>query len=181
MFLRRSTPLYTELVPTEAANQHIIASNCNNITSLMEFTKKLPPLTSLIVHLEIDSDDIMVLDGLRTDERFQVITHKPQCGITHAMLDTLNKSSMGTVVYFSGDEIFIWSMVKLAKKVGITDGNIILNKCGSKRNVYCAHCSTINIADNSSIIQCNRCGTSLFVRNHFSRRMGAYLGVRVDD
>lgn len=181
MLLRRSTPLYTELVPTEAANQHIIASNCNNITSLMEFTKKLPPLALLIIHLEIDSDDIMALDSLRTDEKFQVITHKPQHGITHAMLNTLNKSSMGTVVYFSGDEVFIWSMVKLAKNSGITDDKIILNRCGSKRNVYCAHCSTINIADYSSIIQCNTCGTSLFVRNHFSRRMGAYLGVRADN
>lgn len=181
MFLRRDTPLYTELVPTEAVNQHIIASNCNNIISLLDFIQKLPPLALCIIHLEIDGDNIMGLDGLRIDEKCQLIMHRPQNGITRAILNTLDNSRMGTMVYFSGDEVFIWSMMKLANKVGLTDDNIILNKCGFKRNVYCAHCSTINITDNSSIIQCNTCGTSLLVRNHFSRRMGAYLGARADD
>ena len=48
------------------------------------------------------------------------------------------------------------------------------------RTVYCVHCRLMNEGVTTTVHRCVRCGTSLTVRDHFSRPLGAYMGVSVD-
>ena len=42
------------------------------------------------------------------------------------------------------------------------------------------HCRTITRGVHTNIVSCSGCGRSLFVRDHFSRRLGAYMGFQID-
>lgn len=51
-----------------------------------------------------------------------------------------------------------------------------------QRRVYCTHCRWVTSAPIavSAAVDCAGCGTPLAVYHHFSRRLGAYMGYRVD-
>ena len=53
--------------------------------------------------------------------------------------------------------------------------------CGnSARRVYCIHCQASNENVTTNIVQCIGCGRHLLVRDHYSRRLAAYMGVMAD-
>jgi predicted RNA-binding Zn-ribbon protein involved in translation (DUF1610 family) len=88
---------------------------------------------------------------------------------------------MGTQFYVAGREAFIWAVVDVLKQVGVQDKNVMKEVSGTlARSVYCVHCKTINQYVTHSIHTCTSCGLNLIVRDHFSRRMGAYMGYMVD-
>ncbi|WP_279649500.1 dimethylamine monooxygenase subunit DmmA family protein [Pseudomonas cyclaminis] len=48
------------------------------------------------------------------------------------------------------------------------------------RQVYCAHCGLTQAAGPAPLLNCIGCHVGLEVRTHFSRRLGAYLGVCIN-
>jgi hypothetical protein len=42
------------------------------------------------------------------------------------------------------------------------------------------HCRTLNDGVTGNVFACAGCGASLFVRDHFSARLAAFMGVQVD-
>ena len=65
--------------------------------------------------------------------------------------------------------------------MGLDKDEYDLTHAGSeRRRVYCIHCRafTENVATN--IVACSGCGAHLLVRDHFSRRLAAFMGVQVD-
>lgn len=52
---------------------------------------------------------------------------------------------------------------------------------GSKaRRMQCVHCKGITEDVTTDPFECSHCGLSLFVRDHYSRRLAAFQGVCVD-
>ena len=49
-----------------------------------------------------------------------------------------------------------------------------------ERRVSCVHCRTINPGVTTTLVTCAGCGVTLSVRDHFSRRLSAFLGVQAD-
>ncbi|MFN3986985.1 MAG: dimethylamine monooxygenase subunit DmmA family protein [Rhodocyclaceae bacterium] len=87
---------------------------------------------------------------------------------------------VGTRLYLCGDESFIWSMQRLALAGGLVEDEIEHLRVGSRRTVYCVHCATAQESDEAPEIVCSACGLRLTVREHFSRRLGAYMAVCTD-
>ena len=84
-------------------------------------------------------------------------------------------------LYLQGTEPFMWSLATVAGRAGLSPSQIRMQHAGSlKRRVWCTHChqTTENVTTN--IATCAGCGRELLVRDHFSRRLGAFMGVMVD-
>jgi predicted RNA-binding Zn-ribbon protein involved in translation (DUF1610 family) len=99
----------------------------------------------------------------------------PQLGVR------LSRDRAGLRLYAIGSEAFVWDAYNIAIAAGLVPGEISLHRAGPLvRRVYCTHCRTMieNVAVN--IVPCPACGASLTVRDHFSRRLAAFMGVKVD-
>jgi hypothetical protein len=95
--------------------------------------------------------------------------------------DNLVHSLMGTRLYVAGPESFIGLCMKIALEFNLNQDEIRAEECGtSARRVYCIHCRTTAEDVRTNIVQCAGCGRWLLVRDHYSRRLAAYMGVMVD-
>jgi DNA-directed RNA polymerase subunit RPC12/RpoP len=93
----------------------------------------------------------------------------------------LAREAAGLRLYAVGTEAFLWDAHRVAAQAGLGQGEVYLSHAGSlKRRVYCSHCKTMNEDVTTSLVKCRACGANLFVRDHFSRRLAAFMGVAVD-
>jgi hypothetical protein len=94
---------------------------------------------------------------------------------------TLGQSLMGTRLYVAGPESFIGLVMKIALEFNLNKDEIRAEECGSlARRVYCIHCRATTESVRTNIVQCIRCRRWLLVRDHYSRRLAAYMGVMAD-
>lgn len=94
---------------------------------------------------------------------------------------TLSTATMGTRLYAAGTEPFIGSVVQVALENAIDPKSVIKEHRGSaKRRVQCVHCKGFTEDVTATPFKCAHCGLNLFVRDHYSRRLGAFQGVCVD-
>lgn len=93
----------------------------------------------------------------------------------------LSQAKMGTRVYIAGTEGFIGQAMLVALNHGVDHASIHTEHRGSAaRRVQCVHCKGITENVKTSPFTCSHCGLSLLVRDHYSRRIGAFQGVNID-
>ncbi|EXF47084.1 hypothetical protein BAY1663_00582 [Pseudomonas sp. BAY1663] len=92
----------------------------------------------------------------------------------------LERAEVGTRLYVVGDEAFLWHVYRLARHAGLLGDEIELFKNGARRRLYCVHCGTFQEIGEEGEAGCSGCGVRLLVREHFSQRLGAYMGVCLD-
>jgi hypothetical protein len=93
----------------------------------------------------------------------------------------LTTATMGMRLYVTGTEPFIGDAVQASMEAGIDFRSVRSEHRGSaKRRVQCVHCKGFTDDVTVSPVVCAHCGLSLFVRDHFSRRLGAFQGVCID-
>jgi hypothetical protein len=94
---------------------------------------------------------------------------------------TLGQSLMGTRLYIAGPESFIGLGLKIALEFNLNKDEIRAEECGTlARRVYCIHCRATTENVRTNIVSCAGCARWLLVRDHYSRRLAAYMGVMVD-
>jgi hypothetical protein len=94
---------------------------------------------------------------------------------------TLGQSLMGTRLYVAGPESFIGLVMKIALEFNLNKDEIRAEECGTlARRVYCIHCRVTTENVRTNIVRCVDCDRWLLVRDHYSRRLAAYMGVMVD-
>jgi predicted RNA-binding Zn-ribbon protein involved in translation (DUF1610 family) len=93
----------------------------------------------------------------------------------------LATAHMGTRLYVAGTEGFIGQVVQLALAHGLDHHSVRTEHRGSlARRVQCIHCKGITEPVTTNIVACAHCGVNLLVRDHYSRRLGAFMGVSAD-
>lgn len=93
----------------------------------------------------------------------------------------LDNASMGTRIYIAGTEGFIGQIIQVALEFGVDFNSLRTEHRGSlARRVQCVHCKGITDNVTATPYVCSHCGLSLLVRDHYSRRLGAFQGVNVD-
>ena len=93
----------------------------------------------------------------------------------------LARSLMGTRLYVAGPESFIGLVMQIALEFNLNKDEIRAEECGSlARRVYCIHCRVTTENVRTNIVRCGVCERWLLVRDHYSRRLAAYMGVMVD-
>jgi hypothetical protein len=94
---------------------------------------------------------------------------------------SLEVALMGTRLYVAGPESFIGLAMKLALEFDLNQDEIRAEEIGTRaRRVYCVHCRDTAEDVRTNIVACAGCGRWLLVRDHYSRRLAAYMGVMVD-
>ena len=101
----------------------------------------------------------------------------PMSRITKALTD----ASMGLQIYLAGTESLIGVAQSEAMKAGFPHDGMQTEHRGSlARRVQCVHCKGITENVKTDPYVCSHCGLSLYVRDHYSRRIAAFQGVNID-
>jgi len=104
-----------------------------------------------------------------------------QDALLAAFRTVLEESFMGTRLYVAGPESFIGLAMKIALEFDLNKDEIRAEEVGSlARRVHCVHCRSATLDVRTNIVRCTGCGRWLLVRDHYSRRLAAYMGVMVD-
>lgn len=161
-----SKPVYAALPPPLVGERRVLVTQD---ASLAE---------AVALHGQLSADGQPVeLASLRGETATRCATFD---GLRVRVLSLLSSSPVGTRLYVCGDESFLWRIHALARDSGLLDEEIHLVKVGQQRDLYCVHCATRQHIAAESAVTCSGCGVRLTVREHFSRRLGAYMGVCLD-
>lgn len=90
-------------------------------------------------------------------------------------------AGMGLQAFLAGSAGLIGQAQARLLAAGLPGGAIQADHCGPPaRRMQCVHCKTIaeNVATDP--YTCPGCGRALLVRDHYSRRLGAFQGVCID-
>lgn len=139
-------------------------------------------------YLLVTQDDaVETLQRLGVELSDTRIDHLQLSGITdpsalqQALSERLAHACVGLRLVLEGDEAFVWSLHALARKAGMQPDEIrIVRRPDGCRQVFCVHCANCQATRLAGPIACAHCGVVLEVRQHLSRRLGAYLGVCAD-
>jgi dimethylamine monooxygenase subunit C len=101
--------------------------------------------------------------------------------LSDALVERLAQAEMGLRLYMAGHEAFLWQINQVCSEMGLRDGEIQREACGSlARRVFCVHCRNLLEDVTTNPVPCPRCHVLLEVRDHFSRALAAYIGVVVN-
>jgi hypothetical protein len=104
-----------------------------------------------------------------------------EAGLLSMLERALADAKIGLRIYALGTEPFIWSVRQIAERYSLAREAVKVSHSGSlQRRVYCIHCRTQNEGVRTNVVACGGCGRQLLVRDHFSRRLAAFMGVQVD-
>ena len=179
----RSKPIYSTLIwqPHATAHLVLVEGDAGAIAAIRLFQQMQPMQRTLLIQLASDnvaSKYSAALQAVVADE-LQIVSSDVL--LAQALESFLSKATMGLRIYVAGSENFMWSVAEIAQGYGINEADIFKELTGTlARSVYCVHCKAITHHVHHNISKCDGCGRMLFIRDHFSRRLGAYMGLMVD-
>ena len=177
----RSKPIYTSLVWHDKATSHLLVAQGDGGMAVLKIFQLMHPKQPITVlyACNLNSKDYAKTLKKVVPEGLQILNSEEDVLLT--LNNILPTMSMGMRLYVAGSEGFIWAASECAKKFGIEDMNIMKELTGTlARSVYCVHCKATTHDITTNIGKCCGCERMLFVRDHFSRRLGAYMGLMVD-
>jgi hypothetical protein len=170
-----SRPVYAPLQPQSEAGRHWLVLDGPSMDQalLANLTSAFAPVAQRLqvwwigpVAQAIDLSPVAVLADLPV--------------LTRALAD-LEPLCVSDRLFVQGNEPFVWSVFLAARQLGLAEGQIQLAHAGSqRRRIWCTHCHGFTEGVSTSTVACAGCGRELLVRDHFSRRHGAFMGVMVD-
>ncbi len=179
----KSRPVYAPLSP-RPGRRHLIVANDEGALAVLELAGAAPDgflaKTSLIYVAggSAAAGHGARLGQLGADDYREAPSEAAALTSFRALLDA---ARMGTQVYVAGTENFIAQIVQAALDAGLELRAIGADHRGSlERRVQCVHCKAITEHVTTQPVDCSGCGLALLVRDHYSRRIGAFQGVSID-
>ena len=178
----RSRPIHTVLRHDATGRFHLLAGQGSGGESLLRLLTTLGEGAEYHVIYATESvsgRDFSEPLRLRCGSVIQLVSAKTEA--VAAVDQALSGCVMGTRLYVAGSESFIGSIAQVAFSYSMNADEVQCEHCGSSaRRVYCVHCKTSNENVTTNIAKCAGCGRHLLIRDHYSLRLGAYLGVMAD-
>ncbi len=180
----KSRPQYSGLHAIPAAETNLIAAEGEGIQAVLRMMGEAPDgfaSRSRLVYAETGDPATHDLDCLRAFGLDDIdVVPEPDEAIRY-LERLLDAATMGTRLYTVGTEGFIGRVVQHAINHGIDHTSILTEHSGSlARRVQCVHCKQVTENVTVSVYTCPGCGLSLFVRDHYSRRLAAFQAVCVN-
>lgn len=120
-------------------------------------------------------------DGLRALNPAQFYEGPSYAAAVSRIKRVLSDAKVGLQVYLSGTESLMGQAMNEATQAGVPHAAIQTEHRGSTaRRMQCVHCKGFTEDVEVDPFQCSHCGLTLFVRDHYSRRLAAYQGVCID-
>lgn len=175
-----SKPVYKALEWEYLAKSHIVIGEGSAGLSILRLCQlKLPQGAIKILYVPQEGADYTTsLQALMGSQLHVLDDNK---ALWYFFDQLLKYSTMGTKIYAAGSEQFLWETTTMAAKHGVMNADVMREQTDTlARSVYCVHCKTITHNVKTNIASCAGCQRHLFVRDHFSRRLNAYMGLMVD-
>ena len=180
----KSRPQYRGLRAVASARRHLVSVEGEGVKALRALFDGAPAGFSERAEIlyavpgEDPQEYRAALEALRPRSCEVFATGDDVLGALDRLLAT---ALMSTRLYAAGTEGFIGRVVKLAVEHGVDHRSVLTEHSGSlARRVQCVHCKGFTENVTTSIFECGHCGTLLFVRDHYSRRLAAFQGVSVN-
>lgn len=179
----KSRPVYGRLKPVTEASLHIIAAQGEGAQAVVEaFSDQGILARSLILFAACPatngSGHIHALHALSA-KAVDVVPCVNDLLVRLPIL--LEGVTMGTRLYVAGTEGFIGQVCSQALHHAVDADAIQTERRGPlTRRVQCVHCKSFTDDVIASPAQCAHCGLQMLVRDHYSRRLGAFMGVCID-
>jgi dimethylamine monooxygenase subunit C len=168
-----SRPVYYPLLPDTAASSHLLLIETEALKDgqIAYLAKTFGPVSQQLQVL-VTGDNVSLPDATSFASLESTLL-----ALDHA----LEQANMGQRVYALGSEPYLWSIYNAALNRGLDRLQVHLCHSGSlKRRVWCTHCHAFTENVTTNIVTCSHCARPLLVREHFSRRFGAFMGVQID-
>ncbi|AWI79367.1 hypothetical protein CEW87_08285 [Parazoarcus communis] len=171
-----SRPRYRELVAEDTAGAHLLIVEGDTLTprQMAALAAAFAPVAERMQTWLVSAPATALAPG-----RVRKLQTVEEAAATLEHMD--EGFGIADRLYLQGTEPFMWMLAAAATRAGLSPTQIRMQHAGSlKRRVWCTHChqTTENVTTN--IATCAGCGRELLVRDHFSRRLGAFMGVMVD-
>jgi hypothetical protein len=179
----KSRPVYPGLSPDLNARSNLIVCNKVGAAAVRELFSRADSAFA-------DRSTVLIAEPLSdADARAIEVELSPATvGFFQALSATiarlrefLDGSPMGLRLYAAGSEPLIGSVVQAAADYSIDHLSIRTEHRGSlMRRIQCVHCKGFTDNVTTNLVTCSQCGLTLFVRDHYSRRLAAFQGVCID-
>lgn len=179
----KSRPVYATLAP-RPGRPHLLVANEEGGAALVELLAAAPEGFAAEAHVTyVPGGSAPAGHATRLAAALPAtLREAPTAAAALALVrETLATARMGTQLYVAGTEDFIGQVVQAALDAGMELGAIGAEHRGSlERRVQCVHCKSITDRVTTQPVACSGCGRALLVRDHYSRRIGAFQGVSID-
>ncbi|WP_405401841.1 dimethylamine monooxygenase subunit DmmA family protein [Paracoccus sp. Ld10] len=174
-----SRPTYRTLV-SRGGRPSLMVADGAGAAALLALAKGDPMVMrhAHVIYLPRGHDAGMDLQALQPAGFTQAASYD---AVLSRLRKLLAEATMTTQLYLAGTEALIGKVVAEALAVGLHPDAIQSEHRGSAaRRMQCVHCKGMTEEVTTDPVVCSHCGLTLFVRDHFSRRLGAFQGVCVD-
>jgi dimethylamine monooxygenase subunit C len=180
----KSRPVYAALEP-RPGKLHIIVADCQGADAVTDMLAKANDRSGMLAAAHVmycpgptGVDLSLRLEGLGAAQFFRAPTIP---SLLPRLVRVLADAHMGTQFYLAGTESLIGQAEREIMATGFPFAAIQKEHRGSTlRRVQCVHCKGITENVATDPFKCSHCGLSLFVRDHYSRRLAAFQGVNID-
>lgn len=182
----RSKPVYVPLSPDTGGRQHLLVGHGVGATPLLNLVQGLATsgASTRASRQMLYVSDPQAPDGpgqVASADVATALVYPDTAGLLGGLRQALTAARMGLRLYVAGPEAFIGQIMTLAFEFNLNKDEIRAEECGSlARRVHCVHCKTVTENVTTNIVECTGCQRWLIVRDHYSRRFAAYMGVMVD-
>jgi hypothetical protein len=185
----KSKPVYAPLAADTGGRYHLLVGFGPGAAATLRVAQELKSaaadaLTRARVLLAPDAHADASSPGAMTFENLgvgRVQSFEGRASLLTAFRAILEESLMGTRLYVAGPESAIGLTMKIALEFNLNKDEIRAEEVGSRaRRVWCVHCRAVSEGVTTNLVNCPGCARWLLVRDHYSRRLAAYMGVMVD-
>ncbi|MGR3571550.1 dimethylamine monooxygenase subunit DmmA family protein [Brevirhabdus sp.] len=176
-----SRPVYGKLEP-RPGKAHLMVADAEGAEALLDLARADAALMGKchIIYIPKNADPAL-LEQLEAAGAKQLYVGPSYEAAVPRLRRVLADAHMGLQVYLTGTEGLMGQAMREAVEAGIPHSAIQTEHRGSTaRRMQCVHCKGITEDVETDPFVCSHCGLNLFVRDHYSRRMAAFQGVRVD-
>jgi hypothetical protein len=178
----KSRPVYGTLTP-QAGKSHLLIADAEGAAAILDLAKEAPP--GFFAAAEImyfpGSECRHYVEALKALSPGKFYEGPSFAAALPRLRQILESAHMGLRLYVAGTEVLISQVELAAGEVGVDHRAIQTEHRGSlARRVQCVHCKGITENVTTQPYTCSHCGLLLLVRDHYSRRIGAFQGVCIN-
>ena len=180
----KSRPVYDRLQPMAGGLRHLIAGQGSGGEAMLRLIADMSPeqrRNSTLLYSTESFSGHNHLQALQAAEAGGLDVFASNQQLLDALRDHLGAAHMGTRLYLSGSESFIGTAMQAANAVDLNRDEVLREHSGTLvRRVWCAHCDTYIENVTQRVFVCPGCQLTLVVRDHYSRRLAAFQGIKAD-
>ncbi len=180
----KSRPVYDQLRPMAGGLRHLIAGQGSGGAAMLRLIADMSApqrAHSTLLYSTESFSGHDHLQALQAAESAGLEVFPSNQALIAALRERLGQAHMGTRLYLSGSESFIGTAMQAANAVDLNRDEVLREHSGTLvRRVWCAHCDTYTENVTQRVFTCPGCQLDLVVRDHYSRRLAAFQGIKAD-